>query len=150
MSHIEFRGQKYFLSNFYPCTVEYEGIMYPSSEHAYQAAKSLDVDIRQQMSKILYPGAAKKLGSKLKLRPFWSDIKLKVMEDIVRAKFTQNVDCKIRLLRTGDEELVDHNDWGDDFFGVFEGEGENHLGKILMKIRQELRADENSASTADH
>jgi ribA/ribD-fused uncharacterized protein len=133
-----FRGQKFYLSNFYPCAVEYEGIMYPSSEHAFQAAKTLDKEVRLEMSRVTYPAAAKKLGQRVELRPNWEEVKIEVMTEVVRAKFTQNEDCKIRLVRTEDEELVEHNTWGDRFWGVCKGVGENHLGQILMKIRSEL------------
>jgi N-glycosidase YbiA len=134
-----FRGQKFYLSNFYPCNVDYEGIMYPSSEHAYQAAKVLDEKTRYEMSQLIFPAAAKNVARNLKLRPFWNEIKTKIMTDIVRAKFTQNLDCGMRLVATGDEQLVEENYWGDKFWGTVKGEGENHLGLILMQVRQELR-----------
>jgi hypothetical protein len=142
MKYASFREQKFFLSNFYPCNVDYEGIMYPSSEHAYQAAKVIDEKTRREVSQLIFPAAAKKVGKKLKLRPFWEEIKIGIMTDIIRIKFTQNEDCKIRLLATGDEELVEHNTWRDTFWGVYFNKGENHLGKILMKVRQELREQE--------
>ena len=139
MTYASFRGHKFYLSNFYPCNVDYEGIMYPSSEHAYQAAKSLDIQVRREMSALIFPAAAKKVGQKIKLRPLWEEIKIGIMTDIVRAKFTQNKDCEIRLLRTGDEHLEESNTWGDKCWGTVDGVGENHLGLILMKVRQQLR-----------
>lgn len=60
------------------------------------------------------------------------------MEDIVRDKFTRNEDLKAMLLATGDEGLIEGNWWGDTFWGECKGQGENHLGRILMKIRREL------------
>lgn len=134
-----FRGQRFFLSNFYPCTVDYEGIVYPSSEHAYQAAKTLDQSQRLEMAKVIYPAAAKKIGKKLKQRDGWDDIKVAVMTDIVRAKFTQNEDCEIRLLATGDEHLEEANTWRDIFWWTCGGKGKNWLGRILMQIRSELQ-----------
>lgn len=148
MKYAAFRGQKFYLSNFYPCNVDYEGIMYPSSEHAYQASKVLDEKTRREVAQLIFPAAAKKVGQKLKLRPFWKEIKIGIMADIVRAKFTQNEDCKIRLLATGDEELIEYNTWQDRYWGVCDGQGENHLGRILMKVRDELRQEDDRLS--DH
>ncbi len=85
------------------------------------------------------PSKAKRLGRGVSLRPNWENIKLQVMKDIVRAKFTQNTDLRIMLVQgTGDAELIESNDWGDEFWGVCDGKGENHLGKILMEVREEL------------
>ena len=77
----------------------------------------------------------------MQLRADWEDVKLSIMEDIVRAKFTQNEDLKQLLLATGDLVLEEGNTWHDTFWGVDvkTQEGENHLGRILMRVRQELR-----------
>ena len=66
------------------------------------------------------------------------------MEEIVRAKFTQNPKLKEQLLSTGDAILIERNTWNDRYWGVDirSGVGKNHLGKILMKIRSELKANE--------
>ena len=61
------------------------------------------------------------------------------MEDICRAKFTQNEELKKKLIDTGDATLIEGNTWNDTFWGVCNGVGENNLGKILMKIREELK-----------
>lgn len=78
------------------------------------------------------------------LRSDWEAVKVTVMEEIVRAKFTQNEDLKWRLLTTGDACLEEGNTWHDTFWGVDAktGEGLNHLGRILMKVRDELRDKE--------
>lgn len=133
-----FRGRHFFLSNFYPCLVMYEGDMYPSSEHAYQAAKTLDRAIRKSIAYLPKPGEAKRAGKHLELREGWDKIKVDVMMKILCDKFTRNQDCLVRLLRTGDEELVEGNNWNDFFWGVCRGKGDNWLGKILMQIRSEL------------
>ncbi len=73
------------------------------------------------------------------LRAEWESMKLDVMEACVRDKFTRNADLRRRLLETGDAELVEGNTWGDRFWGVCDGEGENHLGRVLIKVRGELR-----------
>lgn len=135
----EFQGEYRFLSNFWPAEVHFEGIVYPSSEHAYQAAKSLDPVDRKRIAALPTPSAAKKAGAALKLRPNWDSEKFKVMEAVVRDKFTRHADLRAKLLATGDAELIEGNTWGDRTWGVYEGKGENRLGKILMKIRVELR-----------
>ena len=61
------------------------------------------------------------------------------MYEIVKAKFEQNEDLRKRLINTGDEELIEGNTWGDKIWGKVKGEGQNNLGKILMRVRKELR-----------
>lgn len=131
-----FREQYYFLSNFYPVTVEYDGITYLSSEAAYQAHKCAYNSERLRFSK-MSADESKRAGSKVELRPDWEDVKISLMEQIVKAKFTQHRYLAQWLLKTGDNELKEGNKWGDTFWGVDlkTGEGENHLGKILMELR---------------
>lgn len=138
----KFSGKYRFLSNFYMIQVVYEDIEYPSSEHAFQAAKSLSETERRFISKIEEARDAKKAGREVKLRPNWEAIKIQIMEDVVRAKFTQHDHLRTALLKTGDEELQEGNTWGDTFWGVIlkTKYGQNHLGKVLMKIRAELRS----------
>ncbi len=89
---------------------------------------------------------AKRLGRHVELRPDWEDVKIAIMEEIVRTKFTQNEDLKAMLLATGDLVLEEGNAWGDTFWGVDAKtrEGQNHLGRILMRVREELRNKEES------
>lgn len=93
------------------------------------------------------PSEAKKYGRRCKLRLDWEDEKIKVMEDIVFNKFQSNDVLKEKLLDTGDALLIEGNDWNDKFWGVCNGEGENHLGKILMNVRTMLRIEEAVSST---
>jgi len=134
-----FQGEHRFLSNFWPAPVVYDGQKYPSVEFAYQAAKTLDRHERLFILACDKPGQAKKIGKSLTLRPGWDDMKLAVMEKLVRQKFTRHENLKAMLVATGDAELVETNAWGDVFWGVCDGKGENHLGKILMKVREEFR-----------
>jgi ribA/ribD-fused uncharacterized protein len=136
----EFQGEYRFLSNFWPATVEYEGITYPTSEHAYQAAKTLDANDRRRIAAMATPSEAKKAGRALKLRTDWDTAKFRVMEDVVRDKFTRHSDLAAKLLATGDALLEEGNAWGDRVWGVYQGQGENRLGLILMKVRTELAA----------
>ncbi len=135
----EFRGEYRWLSNFHLVNIHYQGIDYPSTEHAYQAAKTLELEDKIYIShSVKTPGEAKKIGMTLDLREDWDEIKLKVMEDITRLKF-KNPELRQKLLDTGDQELVEGNTWNDVFWGVCRGVGQNHLGKILMRIRSEIK-----------
>ena len=130
-----FRDEYFFLSNFYPVELKLDGIVYPNAEAAFQAQKTLDVEERRKFSMLKNPVQAKRLGRKVKLRDDWEEVKLDIMTEIVSQKFLQHSHLIEMLLQTGDEELIEGNKWGDRFWGVCKGKGENHLGKILMKIR---------------
>lgn len=135
----EFRGDNRFLSNFYPAIVSYEGKKYPTSEHAFQAAKTLDKLAIEKIRMAKTPGKAKRLGRKVVLRDDWDTVRILIMERIVRSKFSNDTALKEKLLATGDQELIEGNHWGDTFWGVCEGIGENNLGKLLMRVRKYLR-----------
>ena len=143
----DFSEKYFFLSNFYNCYLVYEGVIYCSTEAAFQAAKTHNFEERNRIAR-LSPSDAKKAGRKLELRPDWEDVKDRVMYDVCLAKFTQNDSLRLkeRLLATGDEELVEGNTWHDNCWGDCHCEkcknvkGENRLGKILMKIREELKS----------
>lgn len=132
-----FEGEYRYLSNFWPCLVEFEDIVYNCSEGAYQAAKTLDLNLRREFQ-LLDGSKSKKLGRKIQIREDWDGVKLDVMYTICKNKFLSNSDLKHKLLSTQDAYLEETNWWNDKFWGVCKGVGENHLGKILMKIRQEL------------
>ena len=137
---IRFREDYMFLSNFYEAPLIYDGIPYLSSEAAFQAQKCMMVEERHAFSE-LRTGEAKRTGRQIPLRPDWEEVKRDVMEGIVRAKFSQNPELAKMLLDTGDQILLEGNTWHDTYWGMDlkTHEGENHLGRILMKIRQELR-----------
>ena len=134
----EFSGKYDFLSNFYLCKIAYEGITYQSAENAYQAQKCVN-----DMVKISFidktPGQAKRLGRKVAIIPDWEEIKEDQMYQIVKRKFTQNPELGFKLLQTGSAKLVEGNVWGDIYWGVCKGVGQNKLGEILMKVRDELK-----------
>ena len=137
-----FRGEYGFLSNFWEVPVAYKGLTYGSNEAAFQAQKCMTKEEKQEFTQ-LRPSASKKLGRQVQLRPDWEEVKVGIMEEIVRAKFTQNEDLKWRLIGTGEAYLEEGNTWHDTFWGVDAktGEGLNHLGRILMKVREELRCE---------
>ena len=135
----EFQGEYRFLSNFWSCKIIIQDIVYPSAEHCYVAAKTTDITERKRIAALVSPAQAKRFGRTLMLRPDWMDIRLKAMEYIVRRKF-QNPTMKALLLNTGDALLEEGNCWKDTFWGVCNGQGENNLGKILMKVRREFNS----------
>lgn len=133
-----FRDEFSFLSNFHDAVVSFEGERYSTSEHAYQAAKTLDPWEKRIIRECGSPGKAKKLGKGVKIRDDWDAVKLSIMETILRSKF-QNPWLRALLIDTKELELVETNTWSDTFWGVCNGVGENNLGKLLMKIREEVR-----------
>ncbi len=132
------RGRYRFLNNFYPVWFEYEGRMYETAEHAFQASKAMDESDREWIRNAPTPGSAKSRGGRVKAWADWDVVRLIVMRKVVEAKFGDRHLADL-LLATGDRELVEGNYWGDTFWGVCRGEGENHLGKILMGVRRRLK-----------
>lgn len=141
-----FSGKYFFLSNFSEAEVWYDGDSYPTVEHAYQAAKTHDLIVRQFIRIAPTPKRAKQLGRKAQLRHDWEDIKVEIMHALVRDKFRSHPELTHRLISTGDQTLIEGNWWQDRFWGMCEGEGRNELGKILMKVREELRRDIGSSN----
>lgn len=133
-----FQGGYRFLSNFYPCEITHDGIEYPSTEHAFQAAKTLDFRKRFLISKLRTPAEAKRRGRLVDLRPDWDACRVQVMWELCSQKFARHPGLRRELLATGSALLVEGNTWGDTFWGVCRGQGENHLGKILMHVRSQL------------
>jgi ribA/ribD-fused uncharacterized protein len=144
----EFRGRWFFLSNFSECKIEFQGIAYPTVEHYYVAMKSnsdqmingkyyTSADFREMIAKIKEPAIVKKIGQQIKVRKDWSEKKLEFMNFAIREKF-KDENLAEKLKSTGNSLLVENNLWKDTFWGVFNGKGENHLGKILMKVRDEI------------
>ena len=128
-----------FLSNFYPCEAVYDDATYPTAEHAYQAAKTTNKRKRTAIRKADTPGKAKRMGRKLTLRPHWNERhRVDVMREILWTKFS-NPDMAELLLATRDAMLLEENNWGDRFWGVVDGDGQNVLGNLLMEIREDLR-----------
>lgn len=137
----DFRFEYRWLSNFEVADIEYEGIVYPSTEHAYQAAKVMDIEERKRIAALPYPKDAKREGKYLKLRSNWDSIKIQVMYDVCKYKFTKHAYLREKLLATEDAILIEGNWWNDTFWGVCNGKGQNKLGEILMAIREELRGE---------
>ncbi len=134
-----FRGAADFLSNFHPARLVYQGIVYPAAEHAFQAAKTIDPGQRRRIAVCPTPGMAKAAGRRLTLREGWLDMRVDVMREVLEAKFAQNPPLAARLVATGRAYLEEGNSWGDVYWGVCRGRGENMLGLLLMERRHQLQ-----------
>lgn len=136
-----FVGEHRFLSSFFPCEVTTDaGLTYASVEHAYQAAKAATEEERFAIAAASSPKKAKRRGAKLTPPPDWHSRKVEVMRSLLRLKFAPGRELAAKLVATGDAELIEGNDWGDEFWGQCNGVGENHLGRLLMETRSRLRA----------
>jgi ribA/ribD-fused uncharacterized protein len=135
-----FADEYSWLSNFWQATVTLDGVTYPTVENAYQAAKTFP----SQRNKFRHctPGAAKREGRVVTMRPEWlvsEDVKVGVMRDLLRQKFANGKLIALKLVATKDVHLQEGNDWGDKFWGVYRGAGQNMLGKLLMEQRAYLQ-----------
>lgn len=150
----EFSRNYSWLSNFYRTDVEVEDNVFITVEHAYQSAKVTWHDEWIEITQASTPAEAKRLGrAATSIRHDWDEVKVGVMHTAVAAKF-QNPELAEKLIATGDALLIEGNDWGDRFWGVYKGRGHNMLGKILMEVRANLieaakYAETNQTSTSD-
>lgn len=133
-----FFGEYRFLSNFHLAPLEVEGVLYPSSEHAYMAQKSLDPAVRERFSRLASPQEARREGQLVTLRPDWEEVKVAAMLKVSLAKY-QDPELAARLLATGDRYLEETNYWNDTVWGFSNGRGSNYLGRVLMGVRASLR-----------
>lgn len=140
---IKFYEDKYYmLSNLSAHAVKFEGRLFPTSEHAYQASKFIDDKVVEEIRRAKSPLEAKvvaksKLGTSAE-NPNWQSDKLLTMEKILKAKLDQHLEVKNAVISTGNAEIVEDSPV-DSFWGCGkDGKGESHLGKLWMKIRKEL------------
>lgn len=142
-----FDGKYAFLSNFYssPIAPFNDGIVYPTVEHAFQAYKTTDINKRKEIAAQPTPGKAKHLGRHVKIRDDWQEIRINVMYTALKEKF-KDLELQTKLLSTGNAELIEGNTWSDNFWGdchcpkCRDIKGENNLGKLLMKIREDYKS----------
>lgn len=134
---LTFDGEFRFLSNFYSSPFVYGDVIYPTVENFYQAMKTKDQAKREHIA-TLSPGKAKGAGRSLVIREDWEGIKVDVMLLGLRKKFGEHEGLRNRLMATYPAHLQEGNTWGDKFWGVCNGEGENNLGKLLMQVRDEM------------
>lgn len=135
-----FSGEYRFLSNFFPAEVILDDDVYPTVEHAYQAAKTVDAGQRELVRQMPLPYMARAAGRRLTLRGDWEQVKVAVMRALLAQKFVVGSLLSERLLATGDAHLEEGNSWGDRFWGVCNGSGQNVLGRLLMEVRSRNRS----------
>ena len=163
-----FDGEYSFLSNFYekPVRVNVDvydddmkaemplanlEVIFPTSEHAFHAFKTLkdwrmlkqsEVSKFLDFTKYETPGRAKKAGKNVEMNvKLWNTVRNDVMRFVLKNKFS-DAELGKKLLDTGDAYIEETNTWGDKYWGVCNGEGDNNLGKLLMEIRDNLRKGE--------
>lgn len=107
----EFRGEYRWLSNFWYCKIDLYVSPYKSIEHAFVAAKTLDKNIRKQIQKIDKPGDAKRFGRTFELRKDWNKIRVGIMRNLLRRKFKSGTELGNKLIETGDQEIIEGNNW---------------------------------------
>jgi len=140
-----FKDDLDFLSNFYPNYLHWKGTIWPTVEHAFQAAKCRWPEDEETIRKAPSPAIAKHIGRKVLLRNDWEKIKVDVMTDLVWLKFEQSIELQEKLLSTKDEYLEEGNYWHSNFWGTCYCKkcekvlGQNVLGIILMAVREENR-----------
>jgi len=137
----QFKDKYTWLSNFAPVYIYTKDGFYPSVEHAYQAQKSIDTNWKEIcMNTDKSPGEIKKLSKKINLIKDWENNKVSIMKGLLREKFAQEP-FKTRLLKTGDEVIIEGNYWNDQFWGVClkTNKGKNVLGTLIMEIRSDLK-----------
>ena len=138
MAIIAFSGEYRFLSNFWPSPIVYRTLRFGTVEEAYQWEKCATIEGKTAILLADNPGRAKMIGKKYPTRQDWGDVKLMTMLNLLELKFEIPY-LREKLLETGDETLVEGNVWNDTFWGVCNGTGQNHLGKLLMNLREEIR-----------
>lgn len=136
-----FAGPDRFLSNFYLAEIMWEGKPYPSSEHLYQAMKAGTEEEREWVRTAPTAREAKFRGQRVRATADWNERRIGAMRLVLEAKFDQHPDLAAKLDGIGDASLVEGNTWGDTFWGVDTetGQGENHLGELLMELRASRR-----------
>ena len=136
------------LSNLYRRELVFEGEVFPTSEHAYQAGKARKPEVRQWLMAAPTPALLAMAAHGLyywDIAPGWSTSKFDRMGAVLRAKFGQHPDLAELLISTGDARLVESasvDNKVNRLWGEVKGVGQNMLGIILMEVREELRAQQ--------
>jgi ribA/ribD-fused uncharacterized protein len=132
-------------SNLFPSPIVFEGRVFPTAEHAYQAGKARKEAVREWLLSAPTPGLVAMAAHGLytwDIVPNWSQIKFDRMREVLRAKFSQHEDLRQALLSTGEARIVEaarvangvNRTWGE-----VNGKGLNMLGVLLMDVRAELK-----------
>jgi len=129
------------LSNFDTTKFIMDGITFKSAEHALQYYKTDCSEWKEKILNTPTPAKAKEYGHQCPMKDEWEDTKVKIVQEILYNKFSQNAHLRAFLLNTGFKYLEETNNWGDDFWGVYNGAGKNMMGKALMIVRTRLLAE---------
>ena len=135
-----------FLSNFYRAEVEYQGVIYPSAQAAFQASKTLDNEIRKEYTNLTAAEATLK-GNVMAPYLEWEQDKQKIMYKILKSKFSRNQELRTALMKTNTAQITHKNNWHENYWGecvcekCSEKDKNNFLGKILMQVREDLRTE---------
>ena len=134
----QFQGEYRWLSNFADCEVFLEGVLYPSVENAYQAAKTLDKEERKPFEHYS-AGQAKRASRNITMRKDWPKVKESIMFNLLTQKYNKEPYITF-LLDTKLVDIEEGNTWGDTYWGIDlrSGRGQNKLGKMIMNIRLDL------------
>ncbi len=135
----KFKDTYAFLNNSYLVDIKWNGKIFSSSEHLYQAQKTENPEDIEKIRLASSPKRAKRMGRQIEIRPLWDEFKFAAMYVVLLEKFNQNFDLQEQLLNTGDEELIKNNNHNDVYWGVCNGVGINCLGRILMDIRNKIK-----------
>lgn len=135
------RDEYGYLSNFWPAPISLKGVVWPTSEHYFQAQKFAGSAPEEAIRQVVSPMIAARMGrSRARpLRPDWDTVKEDIMLDALRAKFTQHPDLGERLRATGEASLVEYSRRDAYWADGGDGHGLNRLGRLLMRVRDELR-----------
>jgi len=134
-----FFGEYRWLSNFWYSKFNVHGLEYETVEHYYQSQKSIHPDEREEIRLCGCPSKAKFLGRKVvDIDPTFMKNRIFIMRMGIECKFDQNYELRDRLISTGYQHLEEANTWGDTFWGTVDGQGTNHLGRLLMEARAGL------------
>lgn len=139
-----FSNEYFFLSNFYYQPFLYQDKIYPTVEHAFQAAKTNNTNWKERIRRANDPSIAKTLGRQAPMRQPWDNEKVQVMRELIQIKFAPGTPLATQLLSTGTAQLIEGNTWNDQFWGVCRGRGKNWLGKLLMEQRKSLNNRKNN------
>jgi len=151
-----FKGKFDFLDPAYYCLAGYDGVIYNSAEAAFLASQYDAPCFRSMFRNTALPiWRARELARRLQKRRDWTpELSLDLMRQITLDKFSRTPRLHAALLDTGDEQIVAENNWHEQFWGCCicntrpgkygrrfscSAPGRNHLGEILMSVRDQLQ-----------
>jgi ribA/ribD-fused uncharacterized protein len=135
-----YENEFYVFSNYSSFMLEWKGVWYPTSEHAYHSEKFDDELLKEEVRKCRSAHDSQKFANAHmdEQKEGWDSSKLGIMKEILHAKVAQHPYVLKKLIESGDKELIEDS-WRDDFWGWGpQKDGANHLGKLWMEVRSEI------------